>query len=167
MLIKLIVGIGSVNSLHHHDHAIESRAHGRALDRVHTTRGDKAVRYDRVKTGKSMGMRHARAHKPCSRLIKYHGGGHPYTGVEEANEAEHGHETQPSPPTRPRNTGMGRIPNAPEFKKSRNTHEYTMSTSRGKKTTVPTSKKRNGTTSSSGPTTEICHPFLQFPLGPQ
>ncbi|PPR89039.1 hypothetical protein GOBAR_AA31659 [Gossypium barbadense] len=37
---------------------------------------------------------------------------------------------------------------------------YTMSTSRGKKTAVPASKKRKGATSSSGPTTEIRHPFL-------
>ncbi|XP_017635531.1 uncharacterized protein LOC108477495 [Gossypium arboreum] len=44
---------------------------------------------------------------------------------------------------------------------------YTMSTSRGKKTVVPASKKRKGATSFWGPTAEICHPFLQFPLGPQ
>ncbi|PPR83946.1 hypothetical protein GOBAR_AA36763 [Gossypium barbadense] len=43
---------------------------------------------------------------------------------------------------------------------------YIMS-NRGKKTTVPASKKRKGATSSSGPTAEIRHPFLQFPLGPQ
>ncbi|PPS02176.1 hypothetical protein GOBAR_AA18486 [Gossypium barbadense] len=42
-----------------------------------------------------------------------------------------------------------------------------MSTSRGKKITIPTSKKRKGATSSSGPTAEIRHPFLQFPIGPQ
>ena len=39
-----------------------------------------------------------------------------------------------------------------------------MSTSRGKKTAVPASKKRKGATSSLGPTAEIRHPFLQFPL---
>ncbi|PPS15627.1 hypothetical protein GOBAR_AA04950 [Gossypium barbadense] len=42
-----------------------------------------------------------------------------------------------------------------------------MSSSRGKKTVVPTSKKRKGAVSSSGPTTEIRHLFLQVPLGPQ
>ena len=42
-----------------------------------------------------------------------------------------------------------------------------MSSSRGKKATVPASKKRKGASSSSGPTAEICHPFLQFPIGPQ
>ncbi|PPR98041.1 hypothetical protein GOBAR_AA22628 [Gossypium barbadense] len=43
----------------------------------------------------------------------------------------------------------------------------TMSSSCGKKTAVPASKKRKGVASSSGPTTEIRHPFLQVPLGPQ
>ncbi|KAK5835910.1 hypothetical protein PVK06_011625 [Gossypium arboreum] len=36
-----------------------------------------------------------------------------------------------------------------------------MSSSCGKKIVVPTSKKRKGTSSSLGPTTEIRHPFLQ------
>ncbi|PPR88494.1 hypothetical protein GOBAR_AA32192 [Gossypium barbadense] len=44
---------------------------------------------------------------------------------------------------------------------------YTMSTSRGKKIVVLASKKRKGAASSSGPTAEIRHPFIQFPLGPQ
>ncbi|PPS09471.1 hypothetical protein GOBAR_AA11182 [Gossypium barbadense] len=43
----------------------------------------------------------------------------------------------------------------------------TMSSSRGKKTAVPASKKRNGAFSSAGLTTEIRHPLLQFPRGPQ
>ncbi|PPR94693.1 hypothetical protein GOBAR_AA25979 [Gossypium barbadense] len=42
-----------------------------------------------------------------------------------------------------------------------------MSSSCGKKAVVPASKKRKGASSSSGPTTKICHPFLQFPIGPQ
>ncbi|PPS00132.1 hypothetical protein GOBAR_AA20532 [Gossypium barbadense] len=42
-----------------------------------------------------------------------------------------------------------------------------MSSSRGKKTTVPASKKRKGASSFAGPTTEIRHPLLQFPRGPQ
>ncbi|PPS08916.1 hypothetical protein GOBAR_AA11728 [Gossypium barbadense] len=43
---------------------------------------------------------------------------------------------------------------------------YTMSTSRGKKNAIPALKKRKGVTSSSSPTVEIRHPFLQFHLGP-
>ncbi|PPR94409.1 hypothetical protein GOBAR_AA26260 [Gossypium barbadense] len=49
-------------------------------------------------------------------------------------------------------------------------HPYaqgTMSSSRGKKIVVPASKKRKGASSSTGPTTKICHPVLQFPRGPQ
>ncbi|PPR94590.1 hypothetical protein GOBAR_AA26080 [Gossypium barbadense] len=42
-----------------------------------------------------------------------------------------------------------------------------MSSSRGKKTTVLASNKRKGAASSSGPTAEIRHPFLKFPLRPQ
>ncbi|PPS02854.1 hypothetical protein GOBAR_AA17808 [Gossypium barbadense] len=42
-----------------------------------------------------------------------------------------------------------------------------MSSSCGKKTVVPISKKRKGAVSSSGPTAEIGHSFLKFPLGPQ
>ncbi|PPR91401.1 hypothetical protein GOBAR_AA29282 [Gossypium barbadense] len=38
---------------------------------------------------------------------------------------------------------------------------------RGKKSDVLASKKRKGASSSSSPTVEICHPFLQFPNGPQ
>ncbi|KAK5842506.1 hypothetical protein PVK06_004873 [Gossypium arboreum] len=41
-----------------------------------------------------------------------------------------------------------------------------MSSSRGKKPTVPTSKKK-GASSSSGPTAKVRHPFLRFPIGPQ
>ncbi|KAK5839601.1 hypothetical protein PVK06_008409 [Gossypium arboreum] len=37
-----------------------------------------------------------------------------------------------------------------------------MSSSRGKKATIPTSKKRKGTSSSPGPTTEVRHPFLRL-----
>ncbi|PPS10237.1 hypothetical protein GOBAR_AA10410 [Gossypium barbadense] len=44
---------------------------------------------------------------------------------------------------------------------------YTMSSLRGKKTVVHASKKRKGASSSMGPTTEIHHPLLQFPRGPQ
>ncbi|PPS16308.1 hypothetical protein GOBAR_AA04272 [Gossypium barbadense] len=36
-----------------------------------------------------------------------------------------------------------------------------------KRTTVPTSKKKKGVASSSGPTAKIRHLFLEFPLGPQ
>ncbi|KAK5846152.1 hypothetical protein PVK06_002423 [Gossypium arboreum] len=43
----------------------------------------------------------------------------------------------------------------------------TMTNPKGKKTTVPASKKRKGAALSSGPTAEIRHPFLQFPPGPQ
>ncbi|KAK5833315.1 hypothetical protein PVK06_017138 [Gossypium arboreum] len=43
----------------------------------------------------------------------------------------------------------------------------TMTNPKGKKTTVPASKKQKGAASSSSPTAEIRHPFLQFPLGPQ
>ncbi|KAK5839157.1 hypothetical protein PVK06_007923 [Gossypium arboreum] len=42
-----------------------------------------------------------------------------------------------------------------------------MSSSRGKKTTVPASKKRKGASSSAGPTAKIRHPLLQFPRGPK
>ncbi|PPR86622.1 hypothetical protein GOBAR_AA34069 [Gossypium barbadense] len=42
-----------------------------------------------------------------------------------------------------------------------------MSSSRGKKTVVPASKKRKGASSSTGPTAKIHHPLLQFPRGPQ
>ncbi|PPS17251.1 hypothetical protein GOBAR_AA03325 [Gossypium barbadense] len=42
-----------------------------------------------------------------------------------------------------------------------------MSSSRGKKAVVPASKKMKGASSSSGPTAEICHPFLQLPIGSQ
>ncbi|PPS08784.1 hypothetical protein GOBAR_AA11861 [Gossypium barbadense] len=42
-----------------------------------------------------------------------------------------------------------------------------MSSSHGKKVIVPASKKRKGASSSSGPTTEVCHPFLKFPIEPQ
>ncbi|PPR88610.1 hypothetical protein GOBAR_AA32077 [Gossypium barbadense] len=42
-----------------------------------------------------------------------------------------------------------------------------MSSSRGKKATVPTSKKRKGKSSSLGPIVEVRHPFLRFPIGPQ
>ncbi|XP_040971331.1 serine/arginine-rich splicing factor 7-like [Gossypium hirsutum] len=42
-----------------------------------------------------------------------------------------------------------------------------MSSSRGKKTDVPASKKRKGAASSLSPTMEIRHPFLQVPLGPK
>ncbi|PPR95952.1 hypothetical protein GOBAR_AA24718 [Gossypium barbadense] len=46
-------------------------------------------------------------------------------------------------------------------------HGYTISSSRENKTVVPVSKKRKGASSSSGPTAEICHPFLQFPIRAQ
>ncbi|PPS16315.1 hypothetical protein GOBAR_AA04256 [Gossypium barbadense] len=42
-----------------------------------------------------------------------------------------------------------------------------MSSSRGKKAAVPASKKRNDASSSMGPITEIRHPLLQLPRGPQ
>ncbi|PPS13151.1 hypothetical protein GOBAR_AA07491 [Gossypium barbadense] len=42
-----------------------------------------------------------------------------------------------------------------------------MSSSRGKKTVVPASKKRKGASSSAGPTAKIRHPLLQFPRRPQ
>ncbi|PPS16757.1 hypothetical protein GOBAR_AA03827 [Gossypium barbadense] len=42
-----------------------------------------------------------------------------------------------------------------------------MSSSRGKKAAVPTSKKRKGASSSVGPTVKIRHLLLQFPLVPQ
>ncbi|PPR90897.1 hypothetical protein GOBAR_AA29785 [Gossypium barbadense] len=42
-----------------------------------------------------------------------------------------------------------------------------MSSLRGKKATIPASKKSKGESSSSGPTAKIRHPFLQFPIGPQ
>ncbi|KAK5833728.1 hypothetical protein PVK06_017582 [Gossypium arboreum] len=70
-----------------------------------------------------------------------------HTGVGEANKASHSRATRPCEPTCPR--------------------RYTMSSSRGKKSAVPASKKRKGASSSLGPTTEIHHPFLQFPNGPQ
>ncbi|KAK5818032.1 hypothetical protein PVK06_022963 [Gossypium arboreum] len=89
-----------------------------------------------------------------------------YTGVGETNEARHDRVTQPCAPTRPKNTGMGRMSDAPKFK-IYETHGYTMSSSRGKKTIVPASKKRKGAVSSSGSTAKICHPFFQVPLGPQ
>ncbi|PPR84039.1 hypothetical protein GOBAR_AA36673 [Gossypium barbadense] len=44
---------------------------------------------------------------------------------------------------------------------------YTMSSSPGKKTTVPTAKRRKGAASSPGPTAKIRHPLLEFPLEPQ
>ncbi|PPS00903.1 hypothetical protein GOBAR_AA19759 [Gossypium barbadense] len=46
-------------------------------------------------------------------------------------------------------------------------HARTMSSSQGKKTTVPASKKTNRASSSAGPTTKIRHPLLQFPEGPK
>ncbi|PPS10209.1 hypothetical protein GOBAR_AA10424 [Gossypium barbadense] len=42
-----------------------------------------------------------------------------------------------------------------------------MSSSRGKKITVPAPKKRKGASSFAGPATKIRHPLLQFPRGPQ
>ncbi|PPR99765.1 hypothetical protein GOBAR_AA20900 [Gossypium barbadense] len=45
-------------------------------------------------------------------------------------------------------------------------HGHTMSNPRGKRTAVPASKKRKGAVSFLGPTMEIRHPFIQFPLGP-
>ncbi|KAK5838977.1 hypothetical protein PVK06_007727 [Gossypium arboreum] len=42
-----------------------------------------------------------------------------------------------------------------------------MSSSCGKKAVVPASKKKKGASSSLGPTVEVCHPFLRFPIGPQ
>ncbi|PPR81857.1 hypothetical protein GOBAR_AA38857 [Gossypium barbadense] len=42
-----------------------------------------------------------------------------------------------------------------------------MSSSRGKKTVVPASKKRKETSSSAGPTAKIRHLFYSFPKGPQ
>ncbi|PPR94178.1 hypothetical protein GOBAR_AA26492 [Gossypium barbadense] len=42
-----------------------------------------------------------------------------------------------------------------------------MSPSLGIKAVVPASKKRKGASSSSGPTAEVRHPFLRFPIGPQ
>ncbi|PPS12746.1 hypothetical protein GOBAR_AA07890 [Gossypium barbadense] len=42
-----------------------------------------------------------------------------------------------------------------------------MSSSRGKKTAIPASKKRKGASSFAGPTTKIRHLLLQFPRGPQ
>ncbi|PPR85944.1 hypothetical protein GOBAR_AA34747 [Gossypium barbadense] len=42
-----------------------------------------------------------------------------------------------------------------------------MSSSHGKKVVVPASKKRNRASTSSGPTVEVRHPFLRFPIGPQ
>ncbi|PPS16021.1 hypothetical protein GOBAR_AA04554 [Gossypium barbadense] len=47
------------------------------------------------------------------------------------------------------------------------TVEHTMSSSRGKKATVPASKKRKGPSSSSGPIAKVRHPFLRFPIRPQ
>ncbi|PPR80831.1 hypothetical protein GOBAR_AA39883 [Gossypium barbadense] len=63
-----------------------------------------------------------------------------YTGMGEANKARHDRTTLPCEPTRP-----------------------IMSSSRGKKIIVPTSKKWKGASSSVGPTTKIHHPLLQFP----
>ncbi|KAK5842250.1 hypothetical protein PVK06_004586 [Gossypium arboreum] len=45
--------------------------------------------------------------------------------------------------------------------------KFRMSSSRGKKAAVPASKKRKEASSSSGPTAEVHHPFLRFPIGPQ
>ncbi|PPS11416.1 hypothetical protein GOBAR_AA09233 [Gossypium barbadense] len=42
-----------------------------------------------------------------------------------------------------------------------------MPSSRGKKAAVPASKKRKGASSSLGPTVEVRHPFLRFPIWPQ
>ncbi|KAK5835371.1 hypothetical protein PVK06_011059 [Gossypium arboreum] len=42
-----------------------------------------------------------------------------------------------------------------------------MSSSRGKKTVIPASKKRKGASFSTGSTAKIRHPLLQFPRGPQ
>ncbi|PPR91175.1 hypothetical protein GOBAR_AA29508 [Gossypium barbadense] len=42
-----------------------------------------------------------------------------------------------------------------------------MSSSQGKKATVPAFRKRKRASSSAGPTTKIRHPLLQFPRGPQ
>ncbi|PPR86954.1 hypothetical protein GOBAR_AA33735 [Gossypium barbadense] len=120
MLIKLIVGIRSVNSSNHHGHATRE-AHGHALGCAHTTGGDTTVRY-------GLAVR------------------------------AYGNRAKSSP-----NTRYGKLPQPSDMVVG----EYTMLTSRGKKTAVPTSKKRKGATSSSGPTIEIRHPFLQFPLGPQ
>ncbi|PPR99096.1 hypothetical protein GOBAR_AA21570 [Gossypium barbadense] len=55
----------------------------------------------------------------------------------------------------------------PYFQIDSRNKEYTMSSSQRKKSAVPVSKKRKGASSSSGPTIEIHHPFLQFPNGPQ
>ncbi|PPR98845.1 hypothetical protein GOBAR_AA21825 [Gossypium barbadense] len=70
------------------------------------------------------------------------------TGVGKANEHAHGHAIRQC-------ELHGRVEGP----------VHTMTNTRGKKTSVPASKKRKGASSSSGPTTKIRHPFLQFPPG--
>ncbi|PPR97064.1 hypothetical protein GOBAR_AA23603 [Gossypium barbadense] len=68
------------------------------------------------------------------------------------------------------NTGCDKIPRPCDMavvEPVKTTREYTMSSSRGKKTAILASKKRKGVSSSAGLTTEIRHPLLQFPRGLQ
>ncbi|PPS07730.1 hypothetical protein GOBAR_AA12913 [Gossypium barbadense] len=147
---------------------VEDQAHGRALGHAYAIGGDTTVRYGRVKTGchdratwswMKLPKQHGHETRSCLEIVvetenvtrtcgtpvpstcgrhcqNEHGRGPMYTGVGEANEARYDRVTQPC----------------------------RMSSSRGKKTTVPASKKRKGAASSSGPTMEIRHPFLQIQL---
>ncbi|PPS08601.1 hypothetical protein GOBAR_AA12038 [Gossypium barbadense] len=55
----------------------------------------------------------------------------------------------------------------PKFSTFKVNNTRLLMSSRGKKTVIPTSKKRKGASSSTGPTMEIRHPLLQFPRGLQ
>ncbi|PPS06861.1 hypothetical protein GOBAR_AA13788 [Gossypium barbadense] len=122
--------------------------------------------------GEANEARHGRATRPCAPIRPKN------TGVVQMSDAPkfkicetHGHTSVC--PKIYRNPSLfiiflPKIPNPSRYNSTRPTpHARTMSPSRGKKTAVPASNKRKGAASSLGPTTEIRHPFLQVPLGPQ
>ncbi|PPS13647.1 hypothetical protein GOBAR_AA06937 [Gossypium barbadense] len=73
----------------------------------------------------------------------------------------------PTPVANPNRTQTLRHCSSDHRYKSSSSCKYIMSNPRSKKTVIPASKKRKGAASSSGPTSEIRHPFLQFLSGPQ
>ncbi|PPR85780.1 hypothetical protein GOBAR_AA34912 [Gossypium barbadense] len=155
---------------------------------THTIGGETAVRYDHVKTGQDFSPTrdaisyHSRATWSWSKLPKQHG--HETrpcleTMVETENvtgtcdtlvPSTHGRHCQ-------NEHGRGICTQAWEKERSKTRpcdsavcthtpkqHKRTISSSRCKKIDVPASKKRKGAASSSGPTMEIRHPFLQIQL---
>ncbi|PPS19809.1 hypothetical protein GOBAR_AA00773 [Gossypium barbadense] len=135
-----------------------------------------AMRYGQWKTG----ITHGHAQKPWAILTTEHGRGGRHTSVGEVNERVHGHEKRAC---MPHGLDIRACPQAVDdtnlkiHEKHRLVARHmsvghcrvdTMTNTRGKKTVVPISKKRKGPGATSlSATTEICHPLLQFPPGPQ